>query len=66
MFIVDILINFRTTFINPSTDEVVSAPRQVALHYLKSWFVVDFVAAIPLDYMVMSQVQNRVDSVSHR
>ena len=66
MFIVDILINFRTTFINPSTDEVVSAPRQIALHYLKSWFVVDFVAAIPLDYMVMSQVENRMDSVSHR
>ena len=61
LFIVDILINFRTTFIKPTTDEVISAPKQIALHYLKSWFVVDFVAAIPFDFLVLSQV----DSVSY-
>ena len=63
IFIADILINFRTTFLNPSTDEVVSAPRQIALHYLKSWFVVDFLSAIPIELMVLSPVE-KVDSVS--
>lgn len=58
LFIVDILINFRTTFIKPTTDEVISAPKQIALHYLKSWFVVDFVAAIPFDFLVLSQVDS--------
>ena len=64
IFIADILINFRTTFINPSTDEVVSAPRQIALHYLKTWFVVDFLSAMPIELMVSSPVK-KVDSVSY-
>lgn len=60
MFIIDIVINFRTTFIKANTDEVISSPRQIALHYLKTWFVVDFVAAIPFEFMITP----RVDSVS--
>ena len=63
MFIMDILINFRTTFVNLTTDEVISNPRQIALHYLKTWFVVDFVAAIPFEFMVLNEVE-RLDSVS--
>ena len=60
MFIVDILINFRTTFIKVNSDEVISSPKQIALHYLKTWFVVDFVAAIPFEFMITPEV----DSVS--
>lgn len=63
MFIVDILINFRTTFVKSSTDEVISCPKQIVLHYLKTWFLVDFVAAIPFEFMVLSEVE-KVDSVS--
>lgn len=63
LFVVDILINFRTTFILTNTDEVISSPKQIALHYLKTWFVVDFVAAIPFEFMVYSQ-KDQVDSVS--
>ncbi|XP_043484495.1 potassium voltage-gated channel subfamily H member 2 isoform X3 [Leptopilina heterotoma] len=50
-FIVDILINFRTTFVN-SNDEVVSHPGKIAVHYLKGWFVIDLVAAIPFDLLL--------------
>lgn len=64
MFIMDILINFRTTFVDSSSDEVVSNPKQIALHYLKTWFVVDFVAAIPFEFMVLKEVE-RLDSVSN-
>lgn len=60
MFIVDIIINFRTTFVKVNSDEVISNPKQIALHYSKSWFVVDFVAAIPFEFMITPQV----DSVS--
>ncbi|XP_048513727.1 potassium voltage-gated channel subfamily H member 2 isoform X3 [Athalia rosae] len=49
-FIVDILINFRTTFVN-SNDEVVSHPGKIAVHYLKGWFLIDLVAAIPFDLL---------------
>ena len=56
MFIIDIFINFRTTFIKLNTDEVISNPKQIALHYLKTWFVVDFVAAIPFEFMITTKV----------
>ncbi|XP_044741505.1 uncharacterized protein LOC123302584 isoform X3 [Chrysoperla carnea] len=50
-FIVDILINFRTTYVNGS-DEVVSHPGRIAVHYLKGWFLIDLVAAIPFDLLL--------------
>ncbi|XP_066597714.1 potassium voltage-gated channel subfamily H member 6 isoform X4 [Prorops nasuta] len=51
-FIVDIIINFRTTFVN-SNDEVVSRPGKIAVHYLKGWFLIDLVAAIPFDLLLV-------------
>ncbi|XP_068983783.1 voltage-gated inwardly rectifying potassium channel KCNH6 isoform X5 [Bombus flavifrons] len=51
-FIVDIIINFRTTFVN-SNDEVVSHPAKIAVHYLKGWFIIDLVAAIPFDLFLV-------------
>ncbi|KAJ8364419.1 hypothetical protein SKAU_G00132500 [Synaphobranchus kaupii] len=51
MFIIDILINFRTTYVNHN-DEVVSHPGQIAVHYFKGWFLIDIVAAIPFDLLI--------------
>uniref|UniRef100_A0A8C5HH67 Cyclic nucleotide-binding domain-containing protein n=1 Tax=Gouania willdenowi TaxID=441366 RepID=A0A8C5HH67_GOUWI len=51
MFIVDILINFRTTYVNQN-DEVVSHPGHIAQHYFKGWFLIDIVAAIPFDLLI--------------
>ena len=52
MFIIDIFINFRTTFVDVH-DEVVSDPCRVAIHYMKGWFVVDLLAAIPFELLIM-------------
>ncbi|XP_038064905.1 potassium voltage-gated channel unc-103-like [Patiria miniata] len=52
MFIVDIFINFRTTFIDDVKGEVVSDPAKIAKHYLKGWFVIDVLAAIPFDLIL--------------
>lgn len=52
MFIIDILINFRTTYVEKKSEVVVSSPKKIAIHYLKSWFIVDFIAAIPFDYFI--------------
>ncbi|KAF6035311.1 hypothetical protein EB796_006381 [Bugula neritina] len=49
MFIADIIINFRTTFVKGG--EVVSNSKQIAVHYMKGWFVIDAVAAIPFDLL---------------
>ncbi|XP_072315975.1 voltage-gated inwardly rectifying potassium channel KCNH7 isoform X3 [Eucyclogobius newberryi] len=51
MFIVDILINFRTTYVN-CNEEVVSQPAKIAIHYFKGWFLIDMVAAIPFDLLI--------------
>ncbi|XP_041858169.1 potassium voltage-gated channel subfamily H member 7-like [Melanotaenia boesemani] len=51
MFIIDILINFRTTYVNQN-EEVVSHPGKIAIHYFKGWFLIDMVAAIPFDLLI--------------
>ncbi|XP_067626850.1 potassium voltage-gated channel unc-103 isoform X2 [Eurosta solidaginis] len=51
-FVIDILINFRTTFID-GQDEVVSHPGRIAVHYLSGWFLIDLVAAIPFDLLLV-------------
>ncbi|XP_042300642.1 potassium voltage-gated channel subfamily H member 7 isoform X9 [Sceloporus undulatus] len=51
MFIIDILINFRTTYVNKN-EEVVSDPAKIAIHYFKGWFLIDMVAAIPFDLLI--------------
>uniref|UniRef100_A0A3B3R4F8 Potassium voltage-gated channel subfamily H member 7 n=1 Tax=Paramormyrops kingsleyae TaxID=1676925 RepID=A0A3B3R4F8_9TELE len=51
MFIIDILINFRTTYVNLN-DEVVSHSGKIAVNYFKGWFLIDMVAAIPFDLLI--------------
>ena len=49
MFVADILINFRTTYI--SDGEIITDPRKIALNYARGWFIIDAVAAIPFDLL---------------
>ncbi len=59
MFIIDILINFRTTYVNKN-DEVVSHPGKIAVHYFKGWFLIDVVAAIPFDLLLFGAESDQV------
>ena len=59
MFIIDILINFRTTYVNKN-DEVVSHPGKIAVHYFKGWFLIDVVAAIPFDLLMFGSETDEV------
>ena len=52
MFLLDIVVNFRTTYVNKS-DEVVTVPSKIAIHYLKGMFLIDAVAAIPFDVLLI-------------
>ncbi|CAO78713.1 Potassium voltage-gated channel unc-103 [Caenorhabditis elegans] len=56
MFIVDIIINFRTTYVNENDEacQVVSDPGKIATHYFKGWFIIDMVAAVPFDLLLVS------------
>lgn len=61
MFIIDIIINFRTTYVNIN-DEVVSHPAKIAIHYFKGWFLIDMVAAIPFDLLIYRTGSDEVSS----
>ncbi|XP_021890856.1 probable cyclic nucleotide-gated ion channel 16 [Carica papaya] len=57
-FFMHILIKFRTAFVAPSSrvfgkGELVMDPRAIAIRYLKSDFVVDLTAALPLPQIVI-------------
>ena len=34
-------------------DEIILEPRKIAKHYIKSWFFLDFISSIPLDYIIL-------------
>jgi hypothetical protein len=59
MFIIDIVINFRTTYVSEN-DEVVSAPSKIAVHYFRGWFIIDLVAAIPFDLLLVGSGNDEV------
>ncbi|XP_043822028.1 potassium voltage-gated channel subfamily H member 3 isoform X4 [Dromiciops gliroides] len=50
LFILDIVLNFRTTFVSKS-GQVVFAPRSICLHYVTTWFLLDVIAALPFDLL---------------
>ncbi|XP_059089572.1 potassium voltage-gated channel subfamily H member 8-like [Tigriopus californicus] len=62
IFIIDILLNFRTTFVNKK-GEVVSTSKSIAFHYMKGWFILDLIAALPFDVLYASEL-SEMDSES--
>ncbi|CAF0815980.1 unnamed protein product [Brachionus calyciflorus] len=54
MFLLDIVVNFRTGVLqNDYIDEIILEPKQIAKHYIRTWFFVDFLSSIPLDYIFL-------------
>jgi hypothetical protein len=49
-FVIDLLVNFRTAFFQAG--KVVSDPKLIAKRYLRGWFTVDFLSALPLEAML--------------
>ncbi|CAJ1080368.1 potassium voltage-gated channel subfamily H member 4-like [Xyrichtys novacula] len=50
LFIVDMILNFRTTYVSQS-GQVVYESRSICIHYATTWFFVDLVAALPFDLL---------------
>ncbi|XP_049449912.1 potassium voltage-gated channel subfamily H member 8 [Epinephelus fuscoguttatus] len=50
LFILDILLNFRTTFVSTS-GQVVYDARSICVHYVTTWLFVDLIAALPFDLL---------------
>jgi len=50
MFMADMIINFRTSFIQHG--EVIVDAKLIAVNYLRGWFLIDAVSAIPFDFVL--------------
>ncbi|MEQ2220244.1 Potassium voltage-gated channel subfamily H member 4, partial [Ilyodon furcidens] len=50
LFIADIILNFRTTYVSQS-GQVVYDAQSIYLHYFTTWFFVDLIAALPFDLL---------------
>uniref|UniRef100_A0A671UVR5 Potassium voltage-gated channel, subfamily H (eag-related), member 5a n=1 Tax=Sparus aurata TaxID=8175 RepID=A0A671UVR5_SPAAU len=48
IFLIDIVLNFHTTFVGPA-GEVVSDAKLIRMNYLKTWFVIDLLSCLPYD-----------------
>ncbi|XP_034016972.1 potassium voltage-gated channel subfamily H member 8 [Thalassophryne amazonica] len=62
LFIIDIVFNFRTTYVSKS-GQVIFDAQQICIHYLTTWFIIDLVAALPFDLLYAFKVS--VVSVVH-
>ena len=50
VFVLDMVINFRTTFVNTRTGDEIWDPRMIAKRYLLGGrFIIDFLSAFPLE-----------------
>ncbi|KAM4580930.1 uncharacterized protein PAE49_005601 [Odontesthes bonariensis] len=64
LFMVDLVLNFRTGIIKEDSTEILLDPREIRQNYLKSWFLVDFVSSIPVDYIFL--MMDSLDSEVYR
>ncbi|XP_029587042.1 potassium/sodium hyperpolarization-activated cyclic nucleotide-gated channel 2 [Salmo salar] len=51
-FLVDLVLNFRTGVLE-GDDQIILDPKVIRMRYLKTWFVVDFISSIPMDYIFL-------------
>ncbi|XP_044592116.1 potassium voltage-gated channel subfamily H member 8 isoform X1 [Cotesia glomerata] len=61
IFIVDILLNFRTTYVSKKGNVVLSGGK-IAINYLKRWFLIDLLAALPFDLLYAFDVYSGEES----
>uniref|UniRef100_A0A3P9KRQ4 Hyperpolarization activated cyclic nucleotide-gated potassium channel 4l n=1 Tax=Oryzias latipes TaxID=8090 RepID=A0A3P9KRQ4_ORYLA len=60
-FLMDLVLNFRTGIVKEDNTEIILDPQKIKIKYLKSWFMVDFISSIPVDYIFLI-VETRIDS----
>ncbi|GFO37637.1 potassium voltage gated channel subfamily h [Plakobranchus ocellatus] len=56
LFLIDIVLNFLTTYLNKS-GQVVYEFKLIAMNYISGWFVLDLLAAIPFDLLYAFSVE---------
>ncbi|XP_068896096.1 potassium/sodium hyperpolarization-activated cyclic nucleotide-gated channel 2 isoform X10 [Tenebrio molitor] len=63
IFLIDIVVNFRTGIMQQdNAEQVILDPKLIAKHYLRTWFFLDLISSIPLDYIFLIFNQDYGDS----
>ncbi len=60
-FLMDLVLNFRTGIIIEDNSDIILDPKAIKKKYLRTWFIVDFVSSIPVDYIFLI-VEKGIDS----
>ncbi|KAJ0410307.1 hypothetical protein P43SY_002639 [Pythium insidiosum] len=60
-FVVDMILNFRTAF-HDRPDHIVTGDREIAVAYLRSWFIIDLISIIPASTIISSIVRSSNES----
>ncbi|XP_034039230.1 potassium/sodium hyperpolarization-activated cyclic nucleotide-gated channel 2-like [Thalassophryne amazonica] len=60
-FLMDLVLNFRTGIIIEDNSDIILDPKTIKMKYLKTWFIVDFISSIPVDYIFLI-VEKGIDS----
>ncbi|XP_073493387.1 potassium/sodium hyperpolarization-activated cyclic nucleotide-gated channel 3 isoform X2 [Phyllobates terribilis] len=62
-FLADLILNFRTGIVVEDNTEIILEPHTIKMKYLKSWFLVDFISSIPVDYIfLIVDLETNVDT----
>ncbi|ROT78575.1 hyperpolarization-activated cyclic nucleotide-modulated cation channel splice variant ABs-I [Penaeus vannamei] len=64
IFLIDIVVNFRTGIMQQdNSEQVILDPKLIAKHYLKTWFFLDLISSVPLDYifLIFNQYRDKED-----
>nr|XP_033811943.1 potassium/sodium hyperpolarization-activated cyclic nucleotide-gated channel 2 [Geotrypetes seraphini] len=60
-FLMDLVLNFRTGIVIEDNTDIILDPQKIQKKYLRTWFVVDFLSSIPVDYIFLI-VEKGIDS----
>ncbi len=56
-FLLDLIINFRTTYYDPVSGDEIFNKKLIAKNYLKGRFMIDFLSTIPLDNLITVSIK---------
>lgn len=62
VFACDMIINFITAYYDNSTRCLICSPIRIAMNYLKGYFIIDFIATVPIGYILSSSSGSVVGS----
>lgn len=61
LFAFDILVNFRTGYVDPKTDTLILDPTKISKNYIKSRFWIDLFASIPFEALSIFASINQIN-----